>query len=48
MGNILREALYVKAGGESISGLFLKNQNLAYHWINSLNFYAVCFHCVPS
>ena len=24
---------------------FLKNQNWAYLWINSLNFYTVCFYC---
>ena len=27
---------------------FLKNENCAYLWINSLNFYAVCFYCMPS
>ena len=26
---------------------FLKNQNWAYLWINSLKFYAVCFYCMP-
>ena len=28
--------------------LFLKNQNLAYFWINCLKFYAICFYCMPS
>ena len=27
---------------------FLKNQNCAYLWINSLKFYAVCFYCMSS
>ena len=27
---------------------FLKNQNWAYLWINSLKFYAVCFYCMQS
>ena len=27
---------------------FLKNQNCAYTWINSLKFYTVLFHCMPS
>ena len=27
---------------------FLKNQNWAYLWINSLKFYTVCFYCMPS
>ena len=27
---------------------FLKNQNWAYLWINSLKFYSVCFYCMPS
>ena len=26
---------------------FLKNQNCAYTWINSLNFCTVLFHCMP-
>ena len=28
--------------------LFLKNQNWAYLWINSLKFYTSCFYCMPS
>ena len=28
--------------------LSLKNQNLAYLWINSLKFYTFCFYCLPS
>ena len=27
---------------------FLKNQNQAYFWINSLKFYTVYFYCIPS
>ena len=27
---------------------FLKTQNWAYLWINSLKLYTVCFHCMPS
>ena len=27
---------------------FLKNQNWAYLWINSLKFYRVCFYCMAS
>ena len=27
---------------------FLKNQNVAYLWIDRLKFYAVCFYCMPS
>ena len=27
---------------------FLKNQNWAYLWINSLKFYSFCFYCKPS
>ena len=31
-----------------IPDLFLKNQNWAYLWINSLNFYTVCFYWMES
>ena len=27
---------------------FLKNPNCAYLWINSTNFYKICFYCMPS
>ena len=27
---------------------FIKNQNWAYLWINSLKFYIVCLYCMPS
>ena len=27
---------------------FLKNQNKIYLWINSLQFYTVCFYCLSS
>ena len=27
---------------------FLKNQNWACLWINSLKFYTICFYCMPS
>ena len=33
---------------KQVSDLFLKNENWAYLWINSLKFYAVCFYCMAS
>ena len=42
--NFFLEKSYTKCGGDP----FLKNQNWAYLWINSLKFYAVCFYCMPS
>ena len=46
MGNIFLEKFYIKYGGETIP--FLRTQNWAYLWINSLKFYTICFHCMPS
>ena len=31
-----------------VPDLFLKNKNLAYLWISSLKFHAVCFYCMAS
>ena len=33
---------------ELVPDAFLKNQNWAYIWINSLKFYIVCFYFMPS
>ena len=46
--NIGEKKSYIKHVGETTPNPFLKNQNWAYHWINSLKFYTVCFHCMPS
>ena len=46
--NIFLEKSYTKCGGENIPRPFLKNQNRAYLWINSLKFYIFCFYCLPS
>ena len=37
---------YTKCCG--VTGPFLKNQNWAYLWINSLKFYLVCIYYMPS
>ena len=31
-----------------VSDSFLKNENWAYRWINSIKFYIVCFYCMVS
>ena len=46
--NIFLEKSCIKCDGYTIPRLFSKNENLAYLWINSLTFYAVCFYCTPS
>ena len=50
--NIVFEKSYTKCGGEIISRPFSKKsifeQNWAYHWINNLKFYTICFYCMPS
>ena len=48
MRKIFLEKLYTECGVETSPGTFLKNKNLAYLWIKSLKFYAVCFYCMPS
>ena len=51
MRTIFLEKSFLKCGGETIPRLpdpFLKNQNCAYLWINSLKFHTACFYCVPS
>ena len=48
MRKIFLEKPYTKCGGKLFSKPFLKNQNQAYLWINSLKFYKVCFHSMPS
>ena len=40
MRNIFHEKLFPDR--------FLKYPNWAFLWINSLRFYTVCFHCIPS
>ena len=45
--NIFLEKSYKKCGGKTISRLFSK-KNWAYRWINSRNFYTVCFYCIPN
>ena len=46
MKNIFLEKSYTKCDGKTNSRPSLKNQNWAYLWINSLNFYRVCFDCI--
>ena len=48
MRNIFLEKLYTKCVGETVPRSFLKNQNCAFLWINSLKFYTVCFCCMSS
>ena len=42
--NFFLEKSYTECGGDP----FLKNQNWAYLWINSLKSYTVCSYCMPS
>ena len=44
MRNIFLEKSYTKLFPEP----FLRDQNWAYLWINSLKFNTVCFYCIPS
>ena len=46
MRNIFLEKSYGKCGGETIPRPFF--QNSAIMIFNSLKFYTVCFHCMPS
>ena len=46
--NNFLETTYTNCGGNTIPKTFSKNQNRASLWINSLNFYAICFHCMSS
>ena len=46
MRNLFLEKSYKKCCGETIPRPFLKNQNWACLWINSLKFYLVCFYCI--
>ena len=48
MRNILLEKSCTKCGGETITRPFSENQNWAYLWISSLNFYTVYFYCISS
>ena len=48
MRNILLEKSYAKCGGETIPSLFSKKQELSIFWINSLEFYIVCFYVIVS
>ena len=48
MGNIFLEKSYGICCGELLPDFFLKNQNGAYLWINSLKFYTVYFYCMPN
>ena len=41
MRNIFLEKSYTKCDGEIFPHRFLKNENWAYLWINSLEFYTV-------
>ena len=45
MRNIFLERSYTNCGKDaSPKPFFIKNQNRAYFWINSLKFYNVCFY----
>ena len=46
--NIFLEKSCAICSGETSPRHFLKNQNRAYLWINSLKFYIVCFYCMVS
>ena len=54
MKNIFLEKSLIKCGKRPLSkdplspDPFLKNQNWAYLWINSLKFYTFSFNCMPS
>ena len=48
MKTILNKKSFLKCDRETIPDLFLKYQNWAYLWINSLKFYTVCCYCMPS
>ena len=46
--NVFLEKSHTKCDGETMPDPFLKNQNWAYIWINSVKFYTVCFYCKSS
>ena len=46
--NIFLEKSYTKCGGETSPRSFSEKKNLAFLWINSLKFYAVCIYCMAS
>ena len=48
MSNILLEKAYTQNGGKTIPRPFSKKSKLDLFIINSLNFYADCFNCMPS
>ena len=48
MRNTFLEKPYAKCDTETSPRPFSENQNWAYLCINSLRFYTVCFHCMPS
>ena len=48
MSHILLEKAYTKNGGKTIPRPFSKKSKLDLFIINSLNFYADCFNCMPS
>ena len=48
MINIFLEKAYTKYGGKTIPRPFPKKSKLGLCRINSLNFYADCFNCIPS
>ena len=48
MRNIFLERSYTNVIEKLFPGLFLKNQNWAYLWINILKFHIFCFNCLPS
>ena len=48
MSNIFIEKAYTKYGGKTIPIPFSKKSKLGLFRINSLNFYADCFNCMPN
>ena len=51
--NMTWEPFFLKNNSQNMveklfAELFLKNQNGAYLWINSLKFHTVCFYSMPS
>ena len=48
MTNIFLENNTQNVAEKLFPDLFLKSQNWAYLWINSLKFYTVCSYCMPS
>ena len=48
MRNIFLEISYKKYGGGTCPRPFSEKLKLSDLWINSVNFYTVCFYCMPS